>query len=306
VLATFCKSVQLKAFPSKSAAIVVLRIHRFLASFRSRVAAVSRTRLEPVRWNFRADGQGLVRREDAASSCPLTLLLVVDDLLADATAIRFRILKSPSNNSAPNALSALAVAVPPKRHRLASIRRSMEDGKRKRCGQLFRRQIGRVPLNGDRCAPAKHIKNLRSLTMISDDIVMTVVRVLGTLLFLSIGVLLGAVILRAAAKWAEKMDLPFWSSVGTVFIYSLASCAIGSVVALLVGEMGDGPRQRMLEGLVAPAGFLVQSAVISGRHKLSFGKGIKISIFMWLVTLLIGIAVAVVTIGVFSVMPRFG
>ena len=112
-------------------------------------------------------------------------------------------------------------------------------------------------------------------------------------------------ILRAAAKWAEKMEIPFWSAVGTVLVYSLANLAIGSVVALLAGVMGAGPKHAMLQGLAAPVGFLLQSAVISGRHNVAFGKGIKISIFMWLVTLLIGIAVAVVTIGVIAVMPRF-
>jgi len=142
--------------------------------------------------------------------------------------------------------------------------------------------------------------------MVSHETVVTVVCFVGGLVGLFIGVLVGAVILRAAAKWAEKLDLPFWSSVATVLIYSLGGCAIGFVAALLAGVMGDGPKHQMLEGLVAPAGFLLQSAVISGRHKLSFGKGIKISIFMWLVTLLTGIAVAVVTIGLLSVMPRFG
>jgi hypothetical protein len=141
--------------------------------------------------------------------------------------------------------------------------------------------------------------------MISHDIVMTVVSVLAALVILSLGVLVGAVILRAAAKWAEKLDLPFWSSAETVLIYTLGGCALGFGVALLAGVMGEGPKHRMLEGLVAPAGFLLQSAVISGRHKLSFGKGIKISIFMWLVSLLIGIGVAVVTIGLMAVMPRF-
>ncbi len=133
----------------------------------------------------------------------------------------------------------------------------------------------------------------------------TLVGGLGTLLLLAIAVLFGTVILRAAAKWAEKLDLPFWPSAKTVLLYTLGGSALGAVVALLAGLAGDGAKHRLIEGLMAPAAFLLQSAVISSRHQLSFGKGIKISIFMWLVCFLVGVAVAIVTIGIMSVMPAF-
>jgi hypothetical protein len=138
-----------------------------------------------------------------------------------------------------------------------------------------------------------------------NEIGMTVLGVSGALVALSILVLVGAVLLRAAAKWAERLDLPFWSSVETVSIYTLGGCALGFVMAYLASLVGDVPKQHVLQGTVAPLGFLLQSAVISGRHRVSFGKGIKISIFMMLVSLLVGIAVGVVTIGIFSVMPSF-
>jgi hypothetical protein len=141
--------------------------------------------------------------------------------------------------------------------------------------------------------------------MVPNDIGLTVFGFVGALAGLFIGALVGAVILRAAAKWAEKMEIPFWSAVGTVLVYTLADLAIGMVVALLAGVMGDKPKHSMVHGLVGPVAFLLQSAVISGRHNVTFGKGIKISIFMWLVTLLIGLAVAIITVGVISVMPRF-
>ncbi len=141
--------------------------------------------------------------------------------------------------------------------------------------------------------------------MVSENILVSLVAFVGAGLVLFGVVLVGAVILRAAAKWAERLDLAFWPSVVTVVAYTAANVALGLVVAALAGMIGPGPKHGMLQGLATPVGFLLQSAVISGRHHVSFLKGIKISFFMWLVTVLLGIAIAVVTIGVIAVMPRF-
>ncbi len=129
--------------------------------------------------------------------------------------------------------------------------------------------------------------------------------VLGILMFLAVAVLIGAVILRAAAKWAERLDLPFWSSAQTVLLYTLGGSVLGVSVAFLADKLGAGGHHHVVRGLLGPAGFFLQSVIISSRHHLSLGKGIKISIFMWLVGLIIGIGVAIATIGILSVMPSF-
>ncbi len=137
------------------------------------------------------------------------------------------------------------------------------------------------------------------------EIGLGVAAVLGTLIFLAAAVLIGAVMLRAAAKWAERLDLSFWSSAQTVLLYTLSGCVLGVTVAFLADKIGAGTHPHMIRGLLGPAGFMLQSVIISSRHHLSLGKGIKISIFMWLVGLIIGIGVAVLTVGFMSVMPSF-
>jgi hypothetical protein len=133
----------------------------------------------------------------------------------------------------------------------------------------------------------------------------TIVACIGlTLVGLFLSVLLGTVALRAAAKRTANLDLPFWPSMGTVMVYSLADFGLGLIVAMLVGLAESGPKQALLKGAAVPVGLFFQSAIISGRHRLTLGKGIKISILMWLVILVIGTVVAASTIGLRCAMPR--
>lgn len=126
-----------------------------------------------------------------------------------------------------------------------------------------------------------------------------------TLAGLFLSVLLGAVVLRATAKRTENLDLPFWPTMGTVMVYSLANFGLGLIVAMLVGLAESAAKQTLLKGIAVPVGLLFQSAIISGRHHVTLAKGIKISVFMWLVIVVIGFAVAVPTLSLRCVMPRF-
>jgi hypothetical protein len=134
----------------------------------------------------------------------------------------------------------------------------------------------------------------------------TIVACIGlTLVGLFLSVLLGTVALRAAAKRTANLDLPFWPSMGTVMVYSLADFGLGLIVAMLVGIAESGPKQALLKGAAVPVGLLFQSAIISGRHRVTLGKSVKISILMWLVILVIGFAVAVPTLSLRCMRPRF-
>jgi hypothetical protein len=133
----------------------------------------------------------------------------------------------------------------------------------------------------------------------------TIIACIGlTLVGLFLSVLLGTVALRAAAKRTANVDLPFWPSMGTVMVYLMADFGLGLIVAMLVGAAESGAKQALLKGAAVPLGLFFQSAIISGRHHVTLRKGIRISMLMWVVILVIGVAVAVPTLSLRSVMPR--
>jgi hypothetical protein len=134
----------------------------------------------------------------------------------------------------------------------------------------------------------------------------TIVACIGlTLAGLLLSLVLGAVALRAAAKRTAGLNLPFWPSMGTVMAYSLADFGLALIVAMLVGVLEGGLKQTLLQAAAVPTGLLFQSAIISGRHQVSLGKGLKISILMWLVILTVALVMAVPTLGLHRIRPRF-
>jgi hypothetical protein len=126
-----------------------------------------------------------------------------------------------------------------------------------------------------------------------------------TLVGLLLSVLLGTVALRAAAKRMANLDLAFWPSMETVMVYSLAEFGLGLIVAMLVSVAESGTKQALLKGAAVPVGLFFQSAIISGRHRVALSKGIRISVLMWLVIGVIAVAVAVLTLGLRCVLPRY-
>lgn len=104
----------------------------------------------------------------------------------------------------------------------------------------------------------------------------------------SIGSLIGSIILRAAAKWAENLDFPFGEAYATVLFTFLINIAIGVPIGFIVGASGGGRSAELaMQAFLLPVGFLVQSGMISSRHNLPFAKGLKIAGFMYLISLLI-------------------
>jgi hypothetical protein len=110
-----------------------------------------------------------------------------------------------------------------------------------------------------------------------------------------IGSLIGAVILRAAAKWAENLEFPFGAAYTTVLLTHLINFAIGLPIGFVLGASGAGKGAELaMQVILLPVGFLIQSAMISSRHNLPFAKGAKIAGFM----LLIGLLIVVVVYGI--------
>jgi hypothetical protein len=130
----------------------------------------------------------------------------------------------------------------------------------------------------------------------------------GGIIGLGIGGLIGAIILRAAAQWVKKIDIPFGSAFGTVLIAGVINYGIGFVFGLLIGAVAPGNQIAMalLQLVLFPIGFLIQAAVISGRHSVSFGSALLIELVMWLIALAIGVVIGVVVLLVGLALGGFG
>jgi hypothetical protein len=109
------------------------------------------------------------------------------------------------------------------------------------------------------------------------------------LIALLIGLLIAAVVLRAAAQWVASIDVEFWYAYATLFIAWLINLGVGLPLGLIVG-----PVAPYIASPIGFLGFLVQTGVISWRLSVSFGKALLISLMMvaiWIGILLIGLAV---------------
>ncbi len=118
---------------------------------------------------------------------------------------------------------------------------------------------------------------------------------LGILLVLGagIGVVIGAILLRAASKWVTGRDVPFGSAILTILLCTLANAVVGVVigyaVGLAVGFGGAGWAASVMADCIAvPTGLLIQSGIISARLRVSYGRGLLISLIMLLLVVLIG------------------
>jgi hypothetical protein len=97
-----------------------------------------------------------------------------------------------------------------------------------------------------------------------------------------IGSLIAAIVLRAAAKWVEKREVPYGQAYVTVLLPSL----ISGVLVLIVSYFGGSAT------LVLPVGFLILSGFISSRLEIPFGSACLVALAM--VAIGIGIALIVV------------
>jgi len=122
-----------------------------------------------------------------------------------------------------------------------------------------------------------------------------VLALLGGALILS---LLGGVFLRAAAKWAENLDLTYGSACKTALLPYLINFGVGLTTGFALATSAAGrDSQQVLQLLSLPLGFLIQTAMISWRHSLTFGKALEVSCLM----AIIGVLFFIVTAGVFVV-----
>lgn len=114
------------------------------------------------------------------------------------------------------------------------------------------------------------------------------------LIGLAIGCLIGAVFLRAAAKWVESLDVPFGEAYATVFISWLIGMGVGFLLQLIVVAM------PAVQFLSFPIGLLVQAGVFSWRLSVTFGKALLISLVMVALSIVVFGIAAFIAFGIWQ------
>jgi hypothetical protein len=122
--------------------------------------------------------------------------------------------------------------------------------------------------------------------------------VIGSLILALIGVLIGAIFLRAAAKWVAKIEVPFGTAYVTVFLSTLVSCIpLGFVLGIAVVTATQSKEAvNVLQVFMVPVGFVITAAIISRRIKVTFGRACLINLVMLALGIVIFGGVSVVII----------
>lgn len=118
--------------------------------------------------------------------------------------------------------------------------------------------------------------------------------------------LLGAIVLRLALKWVEKLDYAYGNAYVTVLISSLIQATLGVVVGVVVAIMTRGSRHAVdgASFCMLPVGLLIHSGVISVRVPLSFGRACLVVLATIGIALALIIAVALPVAGLMIYMAR--
>lgn len=115
--------------------------------------------------------------------------------------------------------------------------------------------------------------------------------IIGLFIGCLIGSLIGAVILRAAAKWVQKLDVNFGNAYVTVLLSSIASMVLVAIVGVCVrAATGSMDSVNAVSLLMTPIGFLIQAGIISSRLRIPLGRGVLVSLAM------IGVAIGIAMI----------
>jgi hypothetical protein len=104
--------------------------------------------------------------------------------------------------------------------------------------------------------------------------------------------LIGAILLRATARWIQKLEVGFGNAYFTLLLPNILNMAIALLIARIESA---ATRSRTAAHLVPvfmlPVGFLVQSAFISLRLRIAFRRGCLLSLAM--IGLVVGLGVPV-------------
>jgi hypothetical protein len=88
-----------------------------------------------------------------------------------------------------------------------------------------------------------------------------------------VGSLVGAILLRAGAEFAENLQIKFGDAFLTVFLATMANGTVAFVIGVAYAAAVPPPEFRKVAFIAFyPVAFLIQSAVISARHNLTYWR----------------------------------
>lgn len=108
-----------------------------------------------------------------------------------------------------------------------------------------------------------------------------------------IGGLIGAIILRAAAHWVVKMDVPFGRAFVTALLGALASYGAQALFSAILGPGAKPAGRASSDQQTAAAvgafivGVLAQAGIICLMLRIKYGKALLVALAMFVISLLI-------------------
>jgi hypothetical protein len=127
--------------------------------------------------------------------------------------------------------------------------------------------------------------------------------IIGQLIGVVIGSLIAAIVLRAAAKWVQKMEVPYGQAYVTVLLANLINVVLGSILGYAVGSATQSMEAvNVASLLMLPVGFLILSGFISSRLQIAFGRACLVSLAMAAIGIGIALIVAIPIVLIVTVM----
>lgn len=119
-------------------------------------------------------------------------------------------------------------------------------------------------------------------------------QLIGQLCAVAVGALIGAVFLRASAKWIAKLDVEFGRAYLTVFFTYLINVfigIIGAMVLFVIVPSGLSIDPDAALGLfylsVIPIAWLIQACLIKARHPVTFNQACLMALIMFAIGLVL-------------------
>lgn len=118
------------------------------------------------------------------------------------------------------------------------------------------------------------------------------------LIVIAVSSLIGALILRLAAKWVALVEVPYFRAYFTLVIAAVISVAIELPVGYVAALLGADELVVGILGLaLVPVHYLVQTLVIRWRLELTFSESLLVGLVMIGITIVLALIIVGILVG---------